>query len=51
MTLTSGLVGGTSTGLFTVIDGGGDDTVDASGVTNNTAIISGGGRQRYLQGR
>ena len=39
VTLTNGLVGGTSTGQFTVVDGGGDDTVDASGVTNNTAII------------
>src|ERR1700733_703440 len=39
VTLTNGLVGGSSTGMFTVVDGGGSDTVDASGVTNNTAII------------
>ena len=43
--LANGLVAGNSIGYFAVVDGGGDDNVDASGITNSTAIafyISGG---------
>ncbi len=42
VTLTNGLVGGTSIGYFAVVGGTGNDTVDASGVTNGTAIVFNG---------
>jgi VCBS repeat-containing protein len=38
VTLTNGLVAGTSIGYFAVAGGTGNDTVDASGVTNGTAL-------------
>jgi VCBS repeat-containing protein len=38
VTLTNSLVAGTSIGYFSVAGGTGNDTVDASGVTNGTAI-------------
>src|SRR6202035_1599426 len=35
VTLTNGLVAGTSTGTFNVVETGGNNVVDASGITNN----------------
>jgi len=40
VTLTNGLVAGTSTGNFRVEGGAGDDTVDASAITNFTPVSS-----------
>src|SRR5262245_22954535 len=39
VTLTSGLVAGSSAGSFVVVGGAGNDTVDASGVTNGMPIV------------
>ena len=39
VTLTNGLVGTSSTGTFAIGDRGGDNVVDASGITNNTPIL------------
>src|SRR3954470_10499750 len=36
VSLTNGLVAGSSTGVFTIIDGGGNDSVDASAVSTRT---------------
>ena len=38
VTLTNGVIAGSSIGYFAVVDGAGNDTVDASGVTNNVAV-------------
>jgi hypothetical protein len=38
VTLTNGLVAGTSAGYFVVAGGAGNDTIDASGVTNGTPL-------------
>jgi Ca2+-binding RTX toxin-like protein len=52
VTLTNGMVAGPSTGFFAVFDGAGTDTVDASGVTNNTAIafFGSGGADTFTGG-
>jgi Ca2+-binding RTX toxin-like protein len=52
VTLTNGLVAPSSQGYFIVYDGAGDDTVDASSVTNNTAIafFSRGGSDSFTGG-
>jgi hypothetical protein len=52
VTLTNGLVAGTSIGYFAVVDGGGNDTVDASGITNNIAIafLAGTGTDTFKGG-
>jgi VCBS repeat-containing protein len=42
VTLTNGLVAGTSIGYFAVAGGTGNDTADASGITNGTAIVFNG---------
>ena len=39
VTLTNSLVGRSSTGIFNVQENGGNNVVDASGVTNNTSIL------------
>ena len=39
VTLTNGLVAGSSNGMFAVADGAGSDTVDASGVTNGSSVV------------
>ena len=46
VTLTNSLVAGSNNGVFAVADGAGNDTVDASGVTNGSSVVifaSGGG--------
>src|SRR3954452_2434027 len=50
--LTNGLVGGSSNGIFSVIGGSGDDTVDASGVTNSMriAFYAGAGSDHFIGG-
>jgi hypothetical protein len=52
VTLTNGLVAGTSVGYFTVYDSANADTVDASGVTNNIGItvFSQGGTDTFTGG-
>ncbi len=42
VTLTNGLVAGTSIGYFAVVGGNNNDTVDASGITNGTTIVFNG---------
>ena len=39
VSLTNGLVAGTSTGFFTVLDGGGDDTVNAGAVSTKPIVF------------
>ena len=39
VTLTNGLVAATSTGQFTVRDGGGDDVVDGSAINNGIGVV------------
>src|SRR4051794_27138552 len=39
VTLTNGLVAGSSTGQFTIVDGGGNDVVDGSAVGNAVALV------------
>src|SRR3954447_24524074 len=39
VTLTNGLVAGSSTGQFTIVDGGGDDVVDGSAVSNTVGLV------------
>jgi large repetitive protein len=39
ITLTNGLVAGSSTGQFTIVDGGGDDIVDGSAVNNGVGLV------------
>ena len=46
VTLSNSLVAGSNNGVFAVVDGAGNDTVDASGVNNGSSIVffgSGGG--------
>jgi hypothetical protein len=53
VTLTNGLVAGTSIGYFAVAGGSGNDTVDASGVSNATPIAffgSAGGNDTFTGG-
>ena len=53
VTLTNGLVAGTSIGYFAALGGTGNDTIDASGVTNGTCdrILRHHRRQRRLHRR
>ncbi|WP_375412919.1 VCBS domain-containing protein [uncultured Bradyrhizobium sp.] len=39
VSLSNGLVAGTSTGFFTILDGGGDDTVNASAVSSKSIVF------------
>src|SRR5439155_1569025 len=52
VTLTNGLVAGTSIGYFAVGDGPGDDTVDASAISNSIpiAFFSNGGSDTFQGG-
>ena len=52
VTLTNALVGTSSTGTFAVGDRGGDDVVNASGITNNTPILffAGTGNDTFIGG-
>jgi VCBS repeat-containing protein len=51
VTLTNGLVAGTSTGFFTVLDGGGNDTIDASAVgTKPIVFYAAGGSDTFKGG-
>jgi Ca2+-binding RTX toxin-like protein len=52
VTLTNGLVAGTSNGTFAIGDRGGNDVVDASGVTNNVPILffAAGGNDSFTGG-
>ncbi len=52
VTLTNGVVASSGVGFFQVFDGTGNDTVDASGVTNGTPVIffSAGGNDTLLGG-
>jgi VCBS repeat-containing protein len=53
VTLTNGLVAGTSIGYFAVVGGNNADIVDASGVTNGTAIVfngTSGGNDNFTGG-
>ncbi len=50
VTLTNSLVASSDAGFFSVFDGGGNDTVDASGITNGIGIVffAAGGNDTYL---
>ena len=52
VTLTNGLVAGSSSGSFGVVGGAGNDTVDASGVTNGMPIVfqGNGGSDTFVGG-
>src|SRR3954454_18103532 len=51
VSLTNGLVAGTSTGVFTIIDNGGDDTVNASAVSTRTIVFyAAGGADAFTGG-
>ena len=52
VTLTNGLIAGSSNGTFAIGDRGGNDVVDASGVTNNTPILffAEGGNDTFIGG-
>ena len=52
ITLTNGLVAGSSTGQFTIVDGGGSDVVDGSGITNNIQLVfeTGAGNDTFRGG-
>jgi VCBS repeat-containing protein len=53
VTLTNGLVAGTAAGYFAVVGGTGNDTVNASGVTNGTSIAfygTNGGNDAFTGG-
>src|SRR4051794_15105164 len=39
ITLTNGLVAGSSTGQLTIVDGGGDDIVDGSTISNGVGLV------------
>src|SRR3954470_10034347 len=39
ITLTDGLVSGSSSGAFTIVDGGGDDVVDGSGLSSTIPLV------------
>src|SRR5947209_19792309 len=51
VSLSNGLVAGTSTGFFTILDGGGNDTVNA-GAVSTTAIVfyAAGGADAFTGG-
>jgi VCBS repeat-containing protein len=53
VTLTNSLVAGTSIGYFAVVGGNNNDAVDASGITNGTAIVfsgTAGGNDNFTGG-
>src|SRR5215217_2098713 len=52
VTLTNSLVAGTSTGFFWILGGAGSDTVDASAISNGTAVsfIAGSGADTFKGG-
>src|ERR1044072_1932325 len=51
ITLSNGLVAGTSTGFFTILDGGGDDTVNASAVSTKPIVFyAAGGADAFTGG-
>ena len=52
VTLTNGLVAGTSIGVFAVIDGGGSDVIDASAITATPIVYyAGAGADTFIGGQ